>query len=129
MLSAGPGPSSAGEDESSSPDPPPADRGRVALVWVIVALALSLAPLRAVVVEAGRWTPQGDDALLSLRALDVGTGRTPLVGQPSTSGEYGQATAHVAHPGPAGIYLLTPGMRTLGAPLGILLATDRKSVV
>lgn len=100
---------------------------RVWLLPLLVALALAAAPARAVVVEADRWTPQGDDALLELRARDVGTARTPLVGQPSTSGEYGSSGDHVAHPGPAGIYLLAPGLRVLGEPWGILVATGALS--
>lgn len=89
----------------------------------LLGLALVLAPLRALVVEAGRWTPQADDALIELRARDVGTDRTPLVGQPSTSGEYGSDDRHVAHPGPAGLAVLAPGVRLLGPTVGMLATT------
>ncbi len=89
----------------------------------LLALALLAAPLRAVVVEMPRWSPLGDDALIELRARDTGTSRTPLVGQPSTSGAYGSDSVNVAHPGPLGFYVLTPGVRLLGATTGILLST------
>lgn len=74
-------------------------------------------------VNAGRWEPQGDDALIELRARDVGTIRNPLVGQPSTSGTYGTDRENVAHPGPLGFAVLAPGARLLGEVWGILLST------
>ncbi len=88
-----------------------------------MALLLVLIPLVAAMVNHGRWEPQGDDALIELRARDVGTGRTPLVGQPSTSGTYGEKAANVAHPGPLGFVVLAPGTRLLGPVTGTLLAT------
>ena len=48
--------------------------------------ALLLAPVVALAGYLGDWTPTGDAALMGLRALDVGTSRTPLLGQPSSSG-------------------------------------------
>src|SRR4051812_35677120 len=75
-------------------------RGR--LVVAAMALLLVLIPLIAAMANHGRWEPQGDDALIELRARDVGTSRNPLVGQPSTSGTYGGKAANVAHPGPLG---------------------------
>ncbi|MCB0971116.1 MAG: hypothetical protein KDA97_06310 [Acidimicrobiales bacterium] len=79
--------------------------------------------LVAVLVSAGDWEPQGDDALIELRARDVATVRNPLVGQPSTSGTYGTDTANVAHPGPLGFVVLAPGARLFGEVWGILLST------
>ena len=95
-------------------------RGR--LVAAGIALLLVLVPLVAAMVNHGRWEPQGDDALIELRARDVGTGRTPLVGQPSTSGSYGEQAENVAHPGPLGFVVLTPTTRVLGPVTGTLLA-------
>lgn len=95
--------------------------GRV--LAALLALGLLAAPVRAAVVEVGRWSPQGDDALIELRARDTGTERTPLVGQPSTSGLYATSGANVAHPGPAGLYVLVPGIRALGSTRGVLAAT------
>lgn len=95
-------------------------RGR--LVAAALALALVLVAVMAGVHERG-WVPQGDDALISLRALDVGTGRTPLIGQPSTSGMYGEGADHVAHPGPAEFYLLAVPVRAFGPGIGSLVTT------
>ena len=59
-------------------------RGRL---WAaLFAIALLLAPVLAFAWAAPSWAPEGDPALMAVRALDVGTSRTPLVGQPSTSG-------------------------------------------
>jgi hypothetical protein len=85
-------------------------------------LLLVLVPFVAAMVNHGRWEPQGDDALIELRARDVGTGRTPLVGQPSTSGTYGKRAQNVAHPGPLGFVVLAPATRILGPVTGTLLA-------
>lgn len=82
-----------------------------------------LIPLVAAMANHGRWQPQGDDALIELRARDVGTARNPLVGQPSTSGTYGEQAANVAHPGPLGFVVLAPGTRLLGEVTGTLLST------
>ncbi len=97
--------------------------GRGRLLLALLALALMAAPLRAAIVELPRWSPGGDDVLIELRARDTGTSRTPLVGQPSTSGAYGTDAANVAHPGPAGLYVLVPGVRLLGPTVGILFTT------
>ena len=44
-------------------------RGRAAAV--VLGLLLVLIPLVAATVNHGRWEPQGDDALIELRARDV----------------------------------------------------------
>lgn len=119
-------------DERVVPDavsPPPSrfrvrdlDRsGRVAAA--VLALALVLVPFVAAAVNHGRWIPQGDDALIELRARDVGTSRNPLVGQPSTSGSYGEQAENVAHPGPIEFIALAPAVRLLGPTSGFLLVT------
>jgi hypothetical protein len=46
-----------------------------------------------------------------------------LVGQPSTSGSYGEQAENVAHPGPLGFVVLAPGVRLLGPITGGLLST------
>jgi hypothetical protein len=93
------------------------------LVVALVAVLLTLIPLVAAFANHDRWQPQGDDALIELRAWDVGTRRTPLVGQPSTSGSYGERAENVAHPGPLGFVVLAPGVRLLGPVTGTLLST------
>lgn len=95
-------------------------RGRVAAA--LLALGLVLIPLIAAGVNHGRWEPQGDDALIELRAREVFTIRNPLVGQPSTSGTYGQRAENVAHPGPLGFVVLAPGTRLFGPVTGALLS-------
>lgn len=126
----------------SSVDPPtdPADPGaiepgpvgihrlrdldrRSRLLAAGLALALLLVPMVAAAVNHGRWIPQGDDALIEMRSRDVGTERTPLVGQPSTSGNYGAGGENVAHPGPAEFFLMAPGVRLLGPVTGAFLTT------
>lgn len=102
-------------------------RGR--LVAAAIALLLVLVPMVAAMANHGRWEPQGDDALIELRARDVGTGRTPLVGQPSTSGTYGVQADNVAHPGPLGFVVLSPTTRLLGPVTGTLLAAAAVSAV
>lgn len=41
------------------------------MLAALLALGLLAAPVRAAVVEVGRWTSQGDDALIELRAPAV----------------------------------------------------------
>ncbi|WP_421120546.1 hypothetical protein ACE2AJ_04330 [Aquihabitans daechungensis] len=102
-------------------------RGRWAAAGI--ALLLVLVPLIAAMANHGRWEPQGDDALIELRARDVGTARNPLVGQPSTSGSYGERAKNVAHPGPLGFVVLAPTTRVLGPVTGTLLAAAAVSAV
>ncbi|MCU1357129.1 MAG: hypothetical protein JWM89_2547 [Acidimicrobiales bacterium] len=96
-------------------------RGRIGAA--VVALLLVLIPFVAAAVNHGRWIPQGDDALIEMRARDVGTSRNPLVGQPSTSGSYGERAENVAHPGPIEFELLAPSVRLFGPTTGFLLVT------
>jgi hypothetical protein len=95
-------------------------RGR----WVAVAfaVALALAPAVAFLRYLPDWVPAGDPAYMGLRALDVGGGRTPLVGQPSTSAEYVDG-AMVHHLGPTHFYLMAPFVRLLGVAVGMLLVS------
>lgn len=95
-------------------------RGRWAAA--VLGILLVLVPLVAAAVNHGRWEPQGDDALIELRARDVLTERNPLVGQPSTSGSYGEKAENVAHPGPLGFVVLAPTTRALGPVTGTLVA-------
>ncbi|HMG45089.1 MAG TPA: hypothetical protein VK611_27400 [Acidimicrobiales bacterium] len=95
-------------------------RGR----WIAAAFtaALLLAPTLAFARYLPDWVPAGDPAFMGLRALDVGTGRTPLVGQPSTSADY--VDGHLVHHlGPSHFYLLAPFMRLLGPATGMLLVS------
>jgi hypothetical protein len=96
-------------------------RGRI---WAAVfAAALLLAPALACAWAASDWMPANDPALMGLRALDVGTSRTPLTGQPSTSANYITADEHVDHPGPLHFYLLAGPMRVFGSAVGMLVVS------
>ena len=79
-----------GEDEGGA-DPPRA--ARPAVVGPFVAIAV--APILAAVWRAGSgWLALQDSASIVLRARDVFTARTPLVGMPTThSLPFGRSTA------------------------------------
>jgi hypothetical protein len=96
-------------------------RGRC--VSVFFALALSIAPLLAFAWAVPDWAPAGDTAIMGLRALDVGTSRTPLIGQPSSSKLYGQSDRPVHHPGPTHFYLLAGPVRLFGGGIGMPLVS------
>jgi hypothetical protein len=86
----------------------------------VFALALALAPLLALAWAAPEWTPANDPALMALRTLDVGSSRTPLTGQPSTTANYTSAREVVNHPGPVHFYVMAPVVRVLGVALGMI---------
>jgi hypothetical protein len=94
-------------------------RGR----WVAAgfALALSLAPALALAWAAPQWSPTADGALIGLRALDVGTTRTPLIGQPSSAGDYRVRAEQVSHPGATESYLLALPVRLFGGTAMIVV--------
>ncbi|MCB0972040.1 MAG: hypothetical protein KDA97_11090, partial [Acidimicrobiales bacterium] len=89
----------------------------------LVAAAMAALLVAPFVVSATRaldreYLPSGDDALIGLRALDVGTADTPLVGQPSTSHLYGPDDG-TSHPGPIEFFWLALPVRALGPPAGM----------
>lgn len=93
--------------------------GRV--VAGLCALALLLAPGLAFAWAAPDWAPGGDTALMALRSLDVGTERTPLTGQPSSSAIYTETGGrHADHPGPLHFFLMAPTIRAFGPAIGML---------
>jgi hypothetical protein len=96
-------------------------RGRVSAA--LFALALLLAPALAFAWAAPDWMPANDPALMAVRALDVGTSRTPLTGQPSTSAHYIAAERHVDHPGALHYYLLAAPVRVFGTAAGMLIVS------
>lgn len=97
--------------------------GRGRLVAAMFVIALLIAPLSAFVRLAPDWAPANDPALMGLRALDVGTSRTPVSGQPSDSRLYAEDLPIVTHPGPLHFYLLALPMRLLGAATGMLVVS------
>jgi len=100
------------------------DLGRRAR-WAALALAVALlaAPVAAFAHFVPGWGPTSDPARMGLRALDVGTSRTPLLGQPSQSGLYADSVASVHHPGPIHLYLLAAPVRVVGAAVGMPLVS------
>jgi hypothetical protein len=92
--------------------------------WVAAAfcMGLLLAPIAAFAIFIGEWTPASDPSLMAIRALDVGTSRTPLIGLPSSSRIYsGEWPAH--HPGPLHLYLMAVPIRLFGGAAGMLLVS------
>jgi hypothetical protein len=92
-------------------------RWRPDATTVVVVLAAVVAASFALVHTARRdWMPVGDEALMYLRAMDVGSAHTPLVGPYSRFGWY--------HPGPSMYFLFAAAIRALaGSPSGLLVAT------
>ena len=84
--------------------------------------AVSIAFLFSGIAAAARgWRPSWDTAFIQLRVLDVGTGRTPLLGMPSTVSQSLAAPAH--HPGPLHFWLLAlPTLLTRSIPAGLAIA-------
>lgn len=97
------------------------DRGR----WLHAAilLAVLVAPLSALGHAVGSgWAPHGDDATIALRTWDVLSGRPPLTGMRSTSGDTGHPELASHHLGPLEFYLLAmPVALTGGSPVGLAL--------
>jgi hypothetical protein len=90
---------------------------------LLVAAALLLAPVAALAWFLPEWAPTGDPALMGIRALDVGTASTPVLGQPSASGIYTEGVRHINHPGPLHFYLMALPVRVLGGAVGMPLVS------
>jgi len=93
------------------------------LVAVLFVFALVLPPLAAFTSAVPDYAPASDPALMGLRALDVGTSRTPLTGQPSTSALYALEDRPVDHLGPTHFYLLAAPVRVFGGNIGMPLVS------
>jgi hypothetical protein len=108
---------------------------RAALIrWVAdrrLVLGLGLLAALPVIVAAGYaltddWAPLGDDAYIGIRAYDVFTGRSPLVGQRS-SGASGVLSDTAYSPGPLLFWLLAIPAR-LPDPMYMSLTTAAVNV-
>lgn len=88
------------------------------------ALVLALLPAGWSAFHAVRngYTPMGDNALIGLRASDVFTMKTPLVGQPSTSDRYGGPAT--SHPGPMPFWALSVPFKLLGPAVGLVVGAS-----
>jgi len=100
--------------------------GRVAAI--VLGLLLLVAPVSSAIRQADRWMPQGDNGYIAMRAHDVGTSSTPLVGQPSTSHEY-NGRDNIDHPGPFEFFLLAPLVRVVDDRTAMLVLAASISAV
>lgn len=89
---------------------------------LLLQLASLLGPVWAFVQAVQiRWTPEGDDAMIALRAMDVVSTSPPVMGQRSTSGVSDPSLAS-HHLGPMEYYLMAPlGELFAWAPWSIAL--------
>ncbi|KNX39066.1 hypothetical protein [Luteipulveratus halotolerans] len=102
------------------------DRRQAALpVDLLILLAIALLPLVFFTVRllVHGWTPQGDEALVAVRAHDVFSAHPPLTGMRSTS-EFTAPGVHAHHPGPMQFYVLAPLYAVTGWWSGSLLITS-----
>lgn len=74
-------------------------------------LAVTVSPfvISAIHALAGGWLPTWDIGFIQIRVFDVGTGRTPILGLPSTVSEAVGGEIH--HPGPLHFWLLAAPAR------------------
>lgn len=98
------------------------------LVETLVLGLLAAAPILASVVRAlPYWRPVGDTAAITLRAADVFTRHSPLVGMPTTlSDSVGQA---VHHPGPLEFWAIALGQLIVDSRLTPMLVVAAINVV
>ncbi len=96
----------------------------VVAAWAAVVLPIVVATGRAV---AGGWLPIGDNALFSVRALDVGTRHHPWLGTWS-SASIG-AGHDVNHPGPILFDALALPVRLFGTHAGVAVGAATVNVV
>ena len=102
--------------------------------WLqVLCLSLVVAPGLVGTVRVVRqgWAPRGDFAMTQLRVLDVGTGRTPLLGMPTTVDDAAAAPIH--HPGPLQFWLLAAPFRLASvvtdSPASLVVASAVVSTV
>ena len=94
------------------------DRFRSGVIALVLSVPLILNAARALSVG---WFPTFDVGFLQIRALDVGTGRTPLVGMPSTLSDATGVTTF--HPGPLQSWLSAIPMRIFSfTPSALLIS-------
>ena len=107
------------------------DAGRV---WGVVLPALATLPaIRATIrVAQVGWAPLADEGIIALRAHDVLSARTPVLGQLSLAST--SAGAPTRSPGPLGYWVLSPAARIgplwlIAALAGVLAAVALAAVV
>ena len=80
---------------------------------VVVLSLVAISPIAQSAMHLwGEWRPTGDTAVIALRARDVGTAHTPLLGMPTTLSATIGKQAH--HLGPMEFFLLAPAARLGG---------------
>ena len=89
-------------------------------LW-IVALVAAIIPIvvAAVRILHGGYIALGDNALIVVRALDVGTTNTPLLGTWSSAST--AVGTNLNHPGPLMFDLLAGPIRLLGPSVGLVI--------
>ena len=100
--------------------------GPVVPRWLVLLLFafVGLTPLaHAAAVLGEGWHPTGDDAIIALRAQDVGRGNLPLVGQPTTADALKPGTPPSNHPGPLEYYLLAAPVALFGTRVGVMIGS------
>lgn len=68
------------------------------------------------------WYPIGDDAILAVRASDVGGSHTPLLGMPTSLGGWGVDGTRLYHPGPLLLWFYAPFVHLFGPAAGLTAA-------
>lgn len=95
--------------------------------WTVFAVLLVPIVVWYVARHGEGWLPQGDDAMIAIRAHDAWTGHWPLVGMRSTSDQTVEGV-YAYHPGPLEFYViglpyLLSGWHVWGLLLGCALVT------
>ncbi|AKU18367.1 hypothetical protein [Luteipulveratus mongoliensis] len=98
-------------------------RGVPIRVWLLVALVTAPLVFFTARFLLDGWLPQGDEAIMAVRARDVWSSHPPLSGMRSTSGLSAPGVA-AHHPGPMQFYVLAPLFALTGWWLGSLLVTS-----
>lgn len=103
------------------------DRGRRSVIerYGLVALiaAVVLVPVVVAVVRhaAGGWVPDGDDAWVARRTMQVVSTSPPLVGQESTASDE-PTESGLNHPGPISYYIMAVPYAVSGwSPIGLII--------
>lgn len=90
--------------------------------WLLVTVcALALIPVIVAVVQhgVGGWVPDGDDAWVARRTMQVVSTQPPLIGQESTASDM-PLDAGLSHLGPASYYIMAvPYALTGWSPVGL----------
>jgi hypothetical protein len=103
----------------------------IGAVEVMVLSALAAVPVLSTAARAARgWTPVGDTAAITLRAHDVFSSNSPLVGMPTTLSDSVGGVLH--HPGPLEFWAIAAGQLLSGhrvVPMVAVVAVNLVAIV